>query len=354
MASTTTLKAKKGVYPLLLMFIAALAGCYNAAMMPASRDPRLLLVAVDGKYGYRRTDGNMVIEPCSPVKTGDFSEGLAAMPDPCDNGRRWGYIDASGKFMIKPQFRTAEAFSEGLAAVQIGEKWGFIDKNGTIVINPEYLAVGRFSEGLAWVRVCGQHDGSYTCPYGYIDRQGKMVIAPFTFSTGTFSEGLAVIEIDGKYGYVDRYGHMVIEPQLDFSAQPFSEGLARVRLDGKFGYIDKAGNLKIDATFDAAGTFSEGLAYASVNGKYGFIDKSGAFVISPAYDLILVDTGFHQGRACVGTGEENNEFFHYIDKTGKRITKEAYDWCGNFNGGFAPVDIEGERLYINTKGQRIW
>lgn len=354
MASTTTMKAKKGFYPLLLMFIIALAGCYNVAMMPESRDPRLFLIAVDGKYGYRKIDGNMVTEPCSPVKTGDFSEGLAAMPDPCDNGKRWGYIDVSGKFMITPQFRTAEAFSEGRAAVQIGEKWGFIDKNGTIVIKPDYVAVGRFSEGLAWVRVCGQHDGSYTCPYGYIDRQGKMVIPPFTFYSGSFSEGLAVVEIDGKYGYMDRRGHVVVEPQFDFSAQPFAEGLARIRLNGKFGYIDKSGNLKIDATFDAAGNFSEGLAYAAVNGKYGFIDKTGAFVISPTYDLILVDTGFHQGLACAGTGEEDNESFYYIDRTGKRVTEETYDWCGNFNGGFAPVHIGGDRFYINTDGKRIW
>jgi hypothetical protein len=348
------MKTKKEYYPLLLIFIITISGCYHGKIITESRDPRLLLVSVDGRYGYREAGGNVVIEPCSPVKTGHFSEGLAAMPDPCGNGRQWGYIDASGQFMIKPQFDAAQDFSEGLAAVQIGEKWGFIDQKGKIVIEPDYLSAGRFSEGLACVRLCGYHDGHYTCPYGYIDRRGKMVIAPFTFHGDSFSEGVAVVEIDGKYGHMDKTGHMVVEPRFDFSTQRFSEGLARIRINGKFGYIDKTGSMIIDATFDAAGNFSEGLAYASMNGKYGFIDKTGIFVILPTYDLILADTAFKQGLACVGIGEENKELFSYIDKTGKRITDEGYDWCGNFDDGFAPVDINGERFYINTEGRRIW
>lgn len=348
------MKVKKGYYPFFLIVIIMLAGCYNGKILTESQHARLLLVSVNGKYGYREANGNMVIEPCSPVKTGDFSEGLAAMPDPCGNGKLWGYIDASGQFMIQPQFRAAKDFSEGLAAVQIGGKWGFIDKKGKIAIKPDYLAAGRFSEGLACVRLCGHYDGRYTCPYGYIDRRGKMVIAPFTFHGSSFSEGLAVVEINGKYGHMDRDGHMVVEPRFDFSTQGFSEGLARIRINDKFGYIDKSGKMIIDAKFDAAGNFSEGMAYASVNGKYGFIDSTGTFIISPTYDVILVDTAFKEGFACVGIGAENKELFYYIDKTGKRMTDEVFDWCGNFDDGFAPVDLDGDRLYLNTEGQRLW
>ena len=34
-------------------------------------------------------------------------------------GGKWGYIDESGKMVIKPQFDDARAFFDGLAAVGI-------------------------------------------------------------------------------------------------------------------------------------------------------------------------------------------------------------------------------------------
>jgi hypothetical protein len=46
------------------------------------------------------------------------------------NGKE-GYIDATGRMVIKPQFdMVAEGFSEGLACIKVGEKCGYIDKTG--------------------------------------------------------------------------------------------------------------------------------------------------------------------------------------------------------------------------------
>ncbi len=36
----------------------------------------------------------------------------------------WGYIDRTGKFVIKPRFADADYFSEGLAPVMINDRWG--------------------------------------------------------------------------------------------------------------------------------------------------------------------------------------------------------------------------------------
>jgi hypothetical protein len=43
---------------------------------------------------------------------------------------KYGYIDKTGKIVIKPQFDFAESFSEGLAWVSISGKDGYINKTG--------------------------------------------------------------------------------------------------------------------------------------------------------------------------------------------------------------------------------
>ena len=64
-----------------------------------------------------------------------------------------GYINKAGKIIIKPQFRGASEFSEGLANVGTFENYkaGFIDKTGKIVIEPQFDVAEDFSEGLAAV-----------------------------------------------------------------------------------------------------------------------------------------------------------------------------------------------------------
>lgn len=121
------------------------------------------------KYGYIDRSGTIVVppefdDPCGNCPLDSrFSEGLAAAslgpkggfvsntgavvsdPDPYreikshDGITRThgiGYIDKTGRFVIKPQFKSAEPFSGGLARVGDGEKFGYIDKTGKYIWNP--------------------------------------------------------------------------------------------------------------------------------------------------------------------------------------------------------------------------
>jgi WG repeat protein len=99
---------------------------------------------------------------------GDFADGLSHWKF----GNKYGFIDHSGKLVIKPKFDMTDQFSEGLAAVRINGKWGYIDKTGKMVIEPRELArVEDFHHGLAFVTT---KDGRY----GYIDRSGNYVWTP--------------------------------------------------------------------------------------------------------------------------------------------------------------------------------
>ncbi len=106
--------------------------------------------------------------------------------------KKYGYADAKGTIIIKPQFDKAENFSEGLAAVMTKEgyteKWGFIDATGKMVIPATYrLKPGRFSEGLAAVRVGEESKYEMT----YIDKTGKRVMELKPWDLNEFHEGYA-------------------------------------------------------------------------------------------------------------------------------------------------------------------
>ncbi|MGB6167547.1 MAG: WG repeat-containing protein [Geitlerinemataceae cyanobacterium] len=57
-----------------------------------------------------------------------------------------------GVVAIAPQFEEADSFADGLARVKAGEKWGYIDTTGKWVIRPMLDEAEPFSEGVALVR----------------------------------------------------------------------------------------------------------------------------------------------------------------------------------------------------------
>jgi hypothetical protein len=211
---------------------------------------------------------------------------------------RWGYIDKSQNYVIKPQFARAKRFSDGLAPAALDKKFGYIEATGRFAIEPQFVFAEPFSEGLAlvfpdWgINLLGHAEG-YTLfvRAGYIDRTGKMVIKPrFVENARSFSEGVAAFQAGinytyghSKWGYLDKRGNWAIQPQFDTAAD-FSENLAAVSLRGQgrdrdqWGYIDKVGKFVIPVQFDRALPFAKGLAKVKTSNGWRYIDKQGNFV----------------------------------------------------------------------------
>ena len=284
-------------------------------LKPGQTTPELILGA-----GFIDETGNVVLELESPSYLGgdNFFEGLTKFWSGESGRSLYGYIDKTGKIIIKPQFTYAYEFVEGLAAVCVDEKCGFIDKSGTFVIAPKYRVTFPFSDGFAVVGL--DHD-----KVGFVNKSGELVIEPqFGNLVGTiFKEGLArVAYTHGKYGYVNTQGALVIPMQFD-QAQPFSEGLAGVYVDGKWGYIDRTGKFVIPPQFRGAGPFVEGLAPVNSESSLMKTEQTG------------VETG-------------------YIDKTGKMIIRVSFDSASSFLNGIAKVYVDGKFGYIDKKGNYVW
>jgi hypothetical protein len=140
---------------------------------PSSFSEGLAAINNNGTCGYIDKTGAYVIPPNFPMGW-DFSEGVARVKT---KDRKEAYIDKTGKVVFAvPGLTWAEPFTEGLAAAAIrdpahhspqGRFYGFIDHTGKFVIAPTYFGATPFHNGLAFVN----GDGFA----GYIDKTGRLI-----------------------------------------------------------------------------------------------------------------------------------------------------------------------------------
>ena len=109
-------------------------------------------------YGYVNHQGEVVIARHPTNQGGAFSGGWAAVLD--DKGVV--FVDTTGRVTLKPDCEAVGPFSEDLApacrsncgpsAIGAGQNWGYIDKSGRFVIRPQFGSRPEaFRNGLALV-----------------------------------------------------------------------------------------------------------------------------------------------------------------------------------------------------------
>lgn len=193
--------------------------------------------------GFIDKAGTLIIQPRFQG-VGEFSEGLSHV---FMDHLKGVYIDRTGSIVFEQSISSGYYnFSNGRLLISINGKHGFIDTTGRLIVKPIYKSAYPFADGMARVMV-----GDRTrYKFGFIDRDGKLVIKPKYSDAQDFSQGLAAVEINGRYGYIDKAGRVVIRPRFD-GAGEFIDGIAPVmtgavyadvpQTKAKNGYIDKTG-----------------------------------------------------------------------------------------------------------------
>ncbi len=282
-----------------------------------------------------------------------FSGGLCAVK----NDKGYGYIDKSGKNVIKHQFDLAEAFECGMARVTVDGKFGYINKSGEMVIPTEYDEYSReFSEDM----VALHKDDKF----GFADKSGNIVI-PFEYDYAyDFKDGIAPVKKDGLYGYIDKSGNVVIDFKFKWAGS-FCEGLARVRTGLKdYGYIDHTGEIVLDLKADYAFDFNEGTAVIHEYDHMALIDKQGNFIRN--FNQVQWVYPMHDGLIrCSPPGEwyftpyESYYYYVYPDGTDAIRNGDMYI-AEDFFEGLAAISSHSNTTdrfynsYIDKKGNFVF
>ena len=239
----------------------------------------------DGKWGLINDTGAWKVKPTySDMRL--YGAGLAAALDSATG--MWGYIDQDGNWAIEPQFSDTRPFNDYGAVAQDAQTsfWGVLNRQGKWIVEAKYYAMGDMVLGnFVPYRSSNEEDS-----WGYIYiKTGKRNDVPPTFrGLGGWDSAndLGPATQDGTtWGYINGYGQWKIEPQFK-SARRFASNRAAVQFDdGSWGYILPDGTRAFSATFAEAREFANGWAPVKdqATGLWGCSTVSGAWQVEPKF-----------------------------------------------------------------------
>lgn len=199
------------------------------------------------------------------------SSGVDTLAVFCAEDKR-GYFNVNtGKIVIKPRFRRAWNFSEGLAAVQLNGYVGFLDPQGNVAIDFKFPYYGNpissyiFKDGY-----CVAADSTGLC--GVIDRKGNWIIEPVYENVSVFKE-YAIVSKAGVRVQVLYDGTVLNSYVLDDVSQlTFEQDEYYENKDGEVCSVTK--------------TIDTGLFYYRVGGRVGLMDSACRRLTEPVYYTI--------------------------------------------------------------------
>ncbi len=229
-----------------------------------------------------------------------------------------GYKNTDGEIIVKPMYRGASVFNQGLALVSTDQGWTIIDNTGKQLVDFGGIP-GAIYSNLEYALIRHKKNGKW----GFINRKGNIVIDYQYDDTKDFNEGMAPVMVNGKWGFITIENELVIKPVFE-NVYIFSDGLAAVRIQENWGFIDTQGNTIIEPKYTSVYSFSEGLCAVNTqptdmaNGGWAneVIDKKGNIIFTGTF------------------------FFFSGDSTGV-----AYYWEG--------YHLTGKNIFIDRKGNIV-
>jgi hypothetical protein len=197
------------------------AGDFHEGLAVAWRDKRC---------GYIDRSGAFAIAP-EFNRCGDFQDSIALVGK---TGRPTGLIDHQGREAIQTGELKILAHSEGRTLVEDNNRRQYFINENKSTLGGKYRTATAFSHGVAAVKKRGSQ-------WALINRQGVLISAAKFDKVYGFEDGYAKVRVKGVEGLVNERGEYILDPAYD-SISSAGKGMFRVERGNKIGYVDFSGN----------------------------------------------------------------------------------------------------------------
>lgn len=183
----------------------------------------------------------------------------------------WGCINTSGRVIVPFEYDEIGATAERLTPVKKSILWGFVDGSGAEVVKPQFKYACPFSDGLARVKQDDKY-GTLQTKWGYVNKDGQMAVA-FQFDEATdFAGGYAWIKANGDGYFIDKSGRRATPG--DGRVVPDKEG-------GRYGLRGKDGQWVVRPQYTAiAASGQDRWVVFGDDRQTGLIDSSGKVIVA--------------------------------------------------------------------------
>ena len=157
------------------------------------------------------------------------------------------------------------------------------------------------------------------------------------------------VETDGNNVFVNNIKLYQYEEEKELDLYPF------VDEEGRYGYIDSSGEVIIEPQYGYANFFSEGMAFVVIDEKGAYINEKGEVITSGDY---FYGDSFCNGLAVVyyydiKGNEEDDEISAVINKDGKEVLRDKYDYVTTEYNGFIVAEKDNKETLYDVNGNEI-
>jgi hypothetical protein len=343
------------------IFVVLITSCSTVNMKTSdSSDLHPAFTVANNCYGYIDDSGIFVIKQ-QFKEAEDFDLEEYAVVTTNDN--KQGVIDKTGNYTVKPIYNFIDDLKNGIARFGTNNGEGILNiTTGKIIIKPaNYFNISNFNEGITIAQ--GYNKDSSIISYAF-DTTGKLLFK-INGSFSDFHNGMSILQDNSSrlYGYVDKSGKIVIKPQYNY-AENFNNGKAEIfTTDNKCYYINKIGKIIGTGNIDDINNplyekYDDGyyIKGSDIDQSYTLYNKSGKAVIKDAYLIKMIDSNYYAvfpKQQNVYFNEGNNNPKAIFDNKGKQIADYIYNNVNELENGKIAVVTNNETYLVDNNLNEI-
>lgn len=196
-------------------------------------------------------------------------------------------------------FNEVQPFYKDLATVKFGSRWGAVNKSGKWVIKPHYQSLGLIYENLF---ICKRNNKEFI-----IDKDENIII-PFEYDSLAYinkNKRLIIAEKNSKFGVINFEGEVIIPFDYEFISSESNDYYLMVQKGNYLGCIDMNNEIILPFEFNNI-KLGKDFAIVQKDRLYGMVDYKGNQIIPYDYEKLVP---FSEGKDIYEISLSDNPTF---------------------------------------------